>query len=81
LAWFGVVWRVRPSGPNREEKTQPAFYSPAPPNGHTLQAMRERCGLPYRTVSVDIGAGEQFKLGSDGRVRAVMFGKSAGRRR
>ena len=36
-------------------------YSWATPNGHKLHIMLEECGLPYRTVGVDIGAGDQFK--------------------
>ena len=36
-------------------------YSWATPNGHKLHIMLEECGLPYRTVAVDIGTGDQFK--------------------
>ena len=36
-------------------------YSWATPNGHKVHIMLEECGLPYRTVAVDIGASEQFK--------------------
>ena len=36
-------------------------YSWATPNGHKVHIMLEECGLPYRTVAVDIGAGVQFK--------------------
>lgn len=32
----------------------------ATPNGHKVHIMLEECGLPYRAVPVDIGAGEQF---------------------
>ena len=32
----------------------------ATPNGHKVHIMLEECGLPYRVVPVDIGAGEQF---------------------
>ena len=35
-------------------------YSWATPNGHKVHIMLEECGLPYRTVAVDIGAGDQF---------------------
>jgi len=38
-----------------------AVYSWATPNGHKVHIMLEECGLPYRTVAVDIGAGDQFK--------------------
>jgi GST-like protein len=31
------------------------------PNGWKVTIMLEECGLPYRIVPVDIGAGEQFK--------------------
>ena len=36
-------------------------YSWATPNGHKVHIMLEECGLPYRTIAVDIGAGDQFK--------------------
>ena len=36
-------------------------YSWATPNGHKVHVMLEECGLPYRAIPVDIGAGEQFK--------------------
>ena len=36
-------------------------YSWATPNGHKVHIMLEECGLPFRTVAVDIGAGDQFK--------------------
>jgi GST-like protein len=35
-------------------------YSWATPNGHKVHIMLEECGLPYRVVPVDIGAGAQF---------------------
>ncbi|MEO6407907.1 MAG: glutathione S-transferase N-terminal domain-containing protein [Burkholderiaceae bacterium] len=35
-------------------------YSWATPNGHKVHIMLEECGLPYKAVPVDIGAGEQF---------------------
>ena len=35
-------------------------YSWATPNGHKVHIMLEECGLPYRAIPVDIGAGEQF---------------------
>jgi len=35
-------------------------YSWATPNGHKVHIMLEECGLPYKAVAVDIGAGEQF---------------------
>ncbi|WP_041675394.1 glutathione binding-like protein [Ramlibacter tataouinensis] len=31
------------------------------PNGHKVHIMLEECGLPYRAVPVNIGAGEQFQ--------------------
>src|SRR5688500_19741735 len=31
------------------------------PNGHKVHIMLEECGLPYRAVPVNIGAGDQFK--------------------
>jgi GST-like protein len=36
-------------------------YSWATPNGHKVHIMLEECGLSYRTIPVDIGAGDQFK--------------------
>ena len=36
-------------------------YSWATPNGHKVHIMLEECGLSYRTIAVDIGAGDQFK--------------------
>src|SRR6188472_1100518 len=31
------------------------------PNGHKVHVMLEECGLPYRAMPVNIGAGDQFK--------------------
>ncbi|MBA3771955.1 MAG: glutathione S-transferase N-terminal domain-containing protein [Ramlibacter sp.] len=31
------------------------------PNGHKVHIMLEECGLPYRPIAVNIGAGDQFK--------------------
>jgi GST-like protein len=36
-------------------------YSWATPNGHKVHIMLEECGLSYRAIPVDIGAGDQFK--------------------
>jgi GST-like protein len=36
-------------------------YSWATPNGHKVHIMLEECGLPYRAIPVDIGAGDQFR--------------------
>jgi GST-like protein len=36
-------------------------YSWATPNGHKVHIMLEECGLPYRAIPVDIGAGDQFQ--------------------
>ena len=36
-------------------------YSWATPNGHKVHVMLEECGLPYRAIPVDIGAGAQFE--------------------
>jgi GST-like protein len=33
------------------------------PNGHKVHIMLEECGLPYRAIPVNIGAGEQFRPG------------------
>ena len=37
-----------------------AFTWPTP-NGHKVHIMLEECGLPYRAIPVNIGAGDQFK--------------------
>ena len=36
-------------------------YSWATPNGHKVHVMLEECGLAYRVIPVNIGAGDQFK--------------------
>jgi GST-like protein len=36
-------------------------HSWATPNGHKVHIMLEECGLPYRAIPVNIGAGDQFK--------------------
>ncbi|GAC1525023.1 MAG: glutathione S-transferase N-terminal domain-containing protein [Ramlibacter sp.] len=33
------------------------------PNGHKVHILLEECGLPYRAIAVDIGAGDQFAPG------------------
>jgi GSH-dependent disulfide-bond oxidoreductase len=38
-------------------------YSWATPNGHKVHIMLEECGLAYRVIPVDIGAGDQFEPG------------------
>ncbi|MES2936753.1 MAG: glutathione binding-like protein [Pseudomonadota bacterium] len=35
-------------------------YSWATPNGHKVHIMLEECGLPYKAIPVNIGAGDQF---------------------
>jgi GSH-dependent disulfide-bond oxidoreductase len=35
-------------------------HSWATPNGHKVHILLEECGLPYRALPVNIGAGEQF---------------------
>ncbi|MDC8784428.1 glutathione S-transferase N-terminal domain-containing protein [Roseateles koreensis] len=37
------------------------LYSWATPNGHKVHIMLEECGLPYKVIPVDIGAGAQFE--------------------
>jgi GSH-dependent disulfide-bond oxidoreductase len=37
-----------------------AFSWPTP-NGHKVHIMLEECGLPYRALPINIGAGDQFK--------------------
>jgi GSH-dependent disulfide-bond oxidoreductase len=36
-------------------------FSWATPNGHKVHIMLEECGLAYRAIPVDIGAGDQFR--------------------
>jgi GSH-dependent disulfide-bond oxidoreductase len=36
-------------------------YSWPTPNGHKVHIMLEECGLPWRAIPVNIGAGEQFR--------------------
>lgn len=36
-------------------------YSWPTPNGHKIHIMLEECGLAYRAIPIDIGAGDQFK--------------------
>jgi GST-like protein len=36
-------------------------FSWATPNGHKVHIMLEECGLAYRALPIDIGAGDQFK--------------------
>jgi len=36
-------------------------YSWATPNGHKVHVMLEECGLPYKAIPVNIGAGDQFR--------------------
>jgi len=36
-------------------------YSWATPNGHKVHVMLEECGLAYRVIPVNIGAGDQFR--------------------
>jgi GST-like protein len=36
-------------------------FSWSTPNGHKVHIMLEECGLPYRVIPVNIGAGDQFK--------------------
>jgi len=36
-------------------------YSWPTPNGHKVHIMLEECGLAYRAIPIDIGAGDQFK--------------------
>jgi GST-like protein len=36
-------------------------YSWPTPNGHKIHIMLEECGLPYKAIPVNIGAGDQFR--------------------
>jgi GST-like protein len=36
-------------------------YSWPTPNGHKVHIMLEECGLPYKAIPVNIGAGDQFQ--------------------
>jgi GSH-dependent disulfide-bond oxidoreductase len=37
------------------------LYTWPTPNGHKIHIMLEECGLPYKVIPIDIGAGDQFK--------------------
>lgn len=43
------------------ERLMIEVYSWATPNGHKVHIMLEECGLPYKVIPVDIGAGDQFE--------------------
>jgi GSH-dependent disulfide-bond oxidoreductase len=46
---------------NQRSHAMIEVYSWATPNGHKVHIMLEECGVPYRAIPVDIGAGDQFK--------------------
>src|SRR5262249_38265528 len=50
----------RGSDPREEGPMIDLYYWPTP-NGWKVSIMLEECGLAYRAITVDIGAGEQFK--------------------
>jgi GST-like protein len=52
-------------------------YSWATPNGHKVHIMLEECGLAYRAIPVDIGAGDQFaaeflKISPNNKIPAIV---------
>ena len=52
-------------------------YSWATPNGHKIHIMLEECGLAYRAIPVDIGAGDQFapeflKVSPNNKIPAIL---------
>ena len=52
-------------------------YSWATPNGHKIHIMLEECGLPYKAIPIDIGAGDQFrpdflKISPNNKIPAIM---------
>ncbi len=52
------------------------YYWPTP-NGHKISIMLEECGLPYNTVAVSIGTGDQFepeflKIAPNNRMPAIV---------
>jgi GST-like protein len=52
-------------------------YSWATPNGHQVHIMLEECGLGYRAIPVDIGAGDQFapeflKISPNNKIPAIV---------
>jgi len=52
-------------------------YSWPTPNGHKVHIMLEECGLPYRVIPVDIGAGDQFapdflKISPNNKIPAII---------
>jgi GSH-dependent disulfide-bond oxidoreductase len=44
-----------------EETSVIDVFSWPTPNGHKVHIMLEECGLPWRAIPVNIGAGDQFK--------------------
>jgi GST-like protein len=52
------------------------YYWPTP-NGHKISIMLEECGLPYNTIPVEIGNGDQFapdflKIAPNNRIPAIV---------
>ncbi len=52
-------------------------YSWATPNGHKVHVMLEECGLAYRAIPVNIGAGDQFapeflKISPNNKIPAIV---------
>ncbi len=52
-------------------------YSWATPNGHKIHIMLEECGLAYRAIPIDIGAGDQFapeflKISPNNKIPAIV---------
>src|SRR2546423_8695316 len=60
---MGKAVRLESRGLQEHQGVHPMIevYSWATPNGHKVHIMLEECGLPYRVIPVDIGAGDQFK--------------------
>ena len=46
---------------NDKDLSMIEVYSWPTPNGHKVHIMLEECGLSYRAIPIDIGAGDQFK--------------------
>ena len=46
---------------NDKDLSMIEVYSWPTPNGHKVHIILEECGLSYRAIPIDIGAGDQFK--------------------
>ena len=74
----------QPNATNHRHPMIDLYYWPTP-NGWKLSIMLEECGLPYRLVPINIGAGDQFKpdflaISPNNRMPAIVDTQPAGGR-